>query len=95
VAHLAGQIGAITTFVNHVFYKRLGPTQRGQYQGGTFGDHPAGLLQRDNHLGDREQLQMLDIRFFVGLSDGYMDADGYPSVINPTRIGESRLRHED
>jgi uncharacterized membrane protein YeaQ/YmgE (transglycosylase-associated protein family) len=28
-------------------------------------------------LGDKEQLQMLGIRFSVGLSDGYMDADGY------------------
>ena len=27
VAYLAGQIGAITVFVNHVFYKRVGYAQ--------------------------------------------------------------------
>jgi hypothetical protein len=57
---------AVTAFVNHVFYKRVGHTQRGQRQGGTFGD-PADLLQRDNHLGYKDQLQMLAIRFSVGL----------------------------
>jgi hypothetical protein len=45
--------------------------------------------QRGNHLGDMQQLQMMGICFSVGLSNGYMGAGRYPSVIYLTRAGES------
>ena len=77
------------------FTNGLGTHNGGQRHAGIVCDKAAGIRQHGSHLGHAEQRQMLGIRFSVGLSDGYMDADGYPSVIHFTRVGELRIRHEN